>query len=172
MKRLRLPLAIAAIALQAATATAQDRLDVTFRFIRPGIGGIERAFVPGSFNGWGQPYQGGNSCIFAGDESEMTFVRLDNYWRHTIRLEIGQRYEYKIQTHFNVAGTDCEWLSDPLNPEVNPDANDNSVIVPADPMIFQPGEELSPSGLMRAVSAGLFSLQPFTEIMFTVNGIE
>lgn len=161
-----------ALLLGAGPVRAQDSLDVTFRFLHQSLSGVERAFLPGSFNGWGQPFQGNNSCIFAGHESEMTFVRLDNYWRHTARLEIGQRYEYKIQTHFNLAGTECEWLSDPLNPEVNPEENNNSVLVVADPMVFQPAEELSPSGLIGAVSAGLFSSEAFTAITFTVNGIE
>ena len=163
---------LAASILLVSSSVAQDSLDVTFRFLRPGIGGIERAFLPGTFNGWGQPFQGNNSCIVPGDESEMTWVRLENYWRHTVRLEVGQRSEYKIQTHFDVSGTNCEWLSDPLNPDVNAQDNNNSIVVPADPMVFQPAEELSPSGLIGAVSAGLFSLQPFADISFIVNGIE
>jgi len=154
------------------SAYAQDSLDVTFRFLREGLVGIERAFLPGSFNGWGQPYQGNNACILAGDASEMTYVRLDNYWRHTVRLEIGQQYEYKIQTHLNQAGTDCAWQSDPLNPDVNPQDNNNSVVVITDPMVFQPAQELSAAGLMRAVSAGLFSTAAFTDVTFVVNGVE
>ena len=156
----------------AGPAFAQDSLDVTFRFI-PGDLFAERAFVPGSFNGWGQPYAANtNACILPGHASEMSFVRFDNYWRHTTRLAVGQTYEYKIQGHLNVAGTDCVWLTDPLNPLTNPADNDNSVVTITDPMLFQPGQELSPGGLMKAVSAGLFGTQPFTAITFTVNGVE
>ena len=146
-------------------------LDVTFRYLESEASAV-RAFVPGSFNGWGQPYAPGTaSCIMAGDESEMTFEADGGYWRHTVPLSVGQTVQYKIQVHFNSAGTDCQWLTDPLNP-VSVGANNDSEITVTDPMLFQPAEELSESGLMKAVSAGLFGTETFTQITFAVNGVE
>ena len=69
----------------------QGSLDVTFRFILQSLF-AERAFVPGSFNGWGQPYAPDTgACILAGHASQMTSVRFENYWVHTVRLEIRRR---------------------------------------------------------------------------------
>ena len=151
-------------------AQAQDNLDVTFRYI-PDPVFAELAFLPGTFNDWGGDYTWGTNCIVAGHESQMTYVRFDDYWYYTTSLEIGETYQYKIQAHTNISGTTCTWLTDPLNPDFTGPYH-NSVITVNDPMIFQPAQELSASGLIKAVSAGLFGLETFTVISFSVNGVE
>lgn len=161
--------------LSALPAQAQT-LNVTFRYLPTGV--VERAFVPGqivgqsgSFTNWGQPYNASN-CIAAGNVSEMQFVRFQNYWAKTFALPVGARLEYKIQVHRNTSGTQCTWLSDPLNPLTNPSNNSNSVLDVVDPMVFQPAEEPGASvGLVGHFSAGLFSTQPITAITYTVNGV-
>ncbi len=143
-------------------------LPVTFRYIPEQVV-AERAFLPGVFNGWGTPYQANTpSCIREDHASAMSFVRFERYWLYTIPLEIGSTYEYKVQVHLNIAGTDCSWLTDPLNPRSNPAANNNSVLTVTDPMIFQPAQEIDNG----AFSAGLFSTEPFVSIVYHINGIE
>lgn len=154
-------------------AQAQDSLDVTFRFLSEGLDRTpERAFVPGTFNGWGQPYlpdTGG--CIQDGHVSQMEYVRRERFWQKQVRLEVGETYQYKIQAQFNASGTDCQWLTDPLNPISDPSNNNNSVLTVTDPMLFQVAQELSPSGNIRAVSAALIGSETFTDITFAVNGV-
>ena len=142
-------------------------LPVTFRYIPEQVF-AERAFVPGTFNGWGAPYQTNTSCIRADHASAMSFVRFERYWLYTIPLEIGSTYEYKVQVHLDIAGADCSWLTDPLNPRSNPADNNNSVLTVTDPMIFQPAQEIENG----AFSAGLFSTQPFVSIVYHINGVE
>ena len=150
----------------AAQAPAQT-LPVVFRYVHDQVF-AERAFLPGTFNGWGTPYRAGSSCIQADHASAMSFVRLDRYWRYEIPLQIGATYEYKVQVHRDIAGADCVWLTDPLNPRSNPADNNNSVVTVTDPMIFQPAQEVENG----AFSAGLFSTQAFTSIVYRINGVE
>ena len=149
-------------------STAAQTLPVTFRYIPEQVI-AERAFLPGAFNGWGTPYQADTpSCIREDHASAMSFVRFERYWLYTISLEIGSTYQYKVQVHLNIAGTDCSWLTDPLNPRSNPADNDNSVLTVTDPMIFQPAQEIDNG----AFSAGLFSTQPFVSVVYHINGVE
>ena len=142
-------------------------LSIAFRYIPDQIF-AERAFLPGVFNGWGAPYRAGSSCIQEGHASAMSFVRFDRYWLYEIPLEIGETYEYKVQVHQDIAGNECTWLTDPLNPRSNPADNNNSVLTVADPMIFQPAQEVD----RGAFSAGLFSTQAFASIAYHINGVE
>ena len=147
---------------------AAQTLPVTFRYIPEQVF-AERAFLPGVFNGWGTPYRANTpSCIQEDHASAMSFVRFERYWLYTIPLETGSTYEYKVQVHLNIAGTDCSWLTDPLNPRSNPAANNNSVLTVTDPMIFQPAQEIDNG----AFSAGLFSTEPFVSIAYHINGVE
>jgi glycosidase len=159
-------LILLALVVFAIPAQAQQ-MDISFRYVPSGV--VENAFVPGSFNSWGQPYATG-SCIGSGHEAQMSFVRFENYWVKTVSLNVGERYTYKIQVHRNVSGTSCDWLSDPLNPEVTGN-NSDSVLDVTDPMTFQPAEELSADGLVRYFSVGLFSTQDIADIAFTINGV-
>ena len=148
--------------------TRSRTLPVTFRYIPEQVV-AERAFLPGVFNGWGTPYRTNTpSCIREDHASAMSFVRFERYWLYTIPLEIGSTYEYKVQVHLNIAGTDCSWLTDPLNPRSNPANNNNSVLTVTDPMIFQPAQEIDNG----AFSAGLFSTEPFVSIVYHINGVE
>ncbi len=147
--------------------TQAQTLPVTFRYVPDDVF-AERAFLPGVFNGWGAPYRAGSSCIEEGHASAMSFVRFDRYWRYAIPLEIGETYEYKVQVHRDIAGNDCVWLTDPLNPRSNPADNNNSVLTVTDPMIFQPAQEIDNG----AFSAGLFSTQAFASIAYHINGVE
>lgn len=160
--------------LLALPSFAQDSLDVTFRYVPTDDQGFfaELAFVPGDFNGWGQPYKAGTaSCVEAGHPSQMAFVRGDGYWRLTTRLRIGNMHQYKIQAHTDGSGDNCVWFADPRNPEVTGNEA-NSVVTIADPMGFQPAEELTATGKIDAVSVGLFGTAAFTNITFEVNGVE
>ncbi len=152
--------------------SAQATQNVTFRFFPSAVGG-ERGFVPGGFNGWGQPYlPGTTACIAPGHASQMTFDPSSGVLLYTIPLQIGQTYNYKIQIHFNTDGTNCQWFTDPLNPRVNSADNNNSILTVADPMTFQTAEELFPSGRVKTFSTGIFSTMPVTDIRFFVNGVE
>lgn len=149
-------------------SAAAQILPVTFRYIPEQVV-AERAFLPGVFNGWGTPYQANTpSCIREDHASAMSFVRFERYWLYTIPLETGSTYEYKVQVHLNLAGDDCSWLTDPLNPRSNPSDNDNSVLTVTDPMIFQPAQEIDNG----AFSAGLFSTESFVSIVYHINGVE
>lgn len=153
---------------------AQDSLDVTFRYLTDGLGQVpERVFVPGTFNSWGQPYiPNTGGCIEPGHRSQMEFERRARYWQHTVRLPIGETVAYKIQLHFNDAGTNCAWLSDPLNPRTDPSDNNNSLLTITDPMVFQLAQELAPSGNIRAVSASFGGSETLMDITFSVNGVD
>ncbi len=152
----------------AAAQSQAQTLSITFRYV-PDQVFAERAFLPGSFNGWGAPYKANtSSCIREDHASAMSFVRFDRYWRYAIPLEIGETYEYKVQVHRDIAGADCVWLTDPLNPRSNPANNNNSALTVTDPMIFQPAQEADNG----AFSAGLFSTQAFASIVYHINGVE
>ena len=172
-------LRLAALALLALAAPAgAQTVDVTFRFLpdlTPGGPTPVRAFVPGSFNDWGSPYEPGTqSCIQENDESEMSFDPLLSEYRYTVRLAIdggsvpGGGYAYKIQYHEDAAGTNCTWTPDPLGTETT-GPNSDSVVRVADPMAFQLAREQDDAGQIVAVSAGLFGTEAFTDIAFTVN---
>lgn len=172
--RLRL-LACLLLGLAAARpAHAQDSLTVTFRFL-PDLAvappaSVVRAFLPASFNGWGQPYVNG-SRIQPGHPSEMTFVPALGEYRYTQRLRVGTSHQYKVQYHTNGSGpTGFHWIADPLNPATIGQDN-NSLVVVADPMLFQLAREENAQGAVEAVSAGLFSTQPITGLTFEVNGV-
>ena len=155
-----------------ASAHAQGSLDVTFRFLPdltpPPIAQVERAFLPGSFNDWGQPYTSGTNCIQAGNQAQMTYVSAEDEYRYTRQLFVGQTYEYKVHYHTSTSGTQCVWTTDPLNPVIaGPDGN--SAVTIADPMAFQLARERNDDNEVFAVSAGLFGTAAFTSVQFQVN---
>lgn len=149
-------------------ARAQS-LDITFRYLGMPADGIVRAFLPGEFNNWGPNASG---LIAANAPSGMTYVDSLQQWIYTTSLQAGQTYQYKVHVHFNAAGTNNAWLTDPLNPRSNPAENNNSVVTIKDPMVFQLATEEDADGLVAAVSAGTFGSQALTDIQFWVNGIE
>lgn len=161
-------LALTLVAFFLLSPAAGQQLDVTIRYLSDGT--EDNAFVPGTFNSWGQPYNS-NGCIAPLGPSQMEYVRFQAYWRKKVALTIGSTYQYKIQVHRNPSGTSCDWLTDPLNPEVNDSDNNNSILRVTDPMAFQVAEELTAQGTVRHFSAGLFSTSPIATITFEVNGV-
>ncbi len=178
MPRFALALLAVLLAVPVASGQAADSLDVTFRFL-PDLTAsapapVVRAFVPGSFNGWGPNT---NGRIVAGAPSQATYDADLEEYRYTVRLEIGGRgnvsdpaggYTYKIHVHENEAGSAYTWLTDPLGAETF-GSNNDSVIRVTDPMAFQVAREPNASGQVAAVSAGIFGSESITSVTFTVN---
>ncbi len=111
--------------------TAQDSVDVTFRYFPAGSPGL--VHLPGEFNNWANNT---NGLINPG--SRWTMDKLpDGSWQKTIRLKIGGgsgpagSYQYK----FNEGGTSDGWLSDPLNP-LTYGSYSNSIIHVTRPTVF------------------------------------
>jgi glycosidase len=174
-----MPRLLAAFLLAALLAPSQAQtVDVTFRFIPdltpPAPPSVVRAFVPGSFNGWGPNT---NGQIATGAPSQMVYEPVLGEYRYTTALTVGGRgntsdppggYTYKVHYHTNAAGTAFQWITDPLGAETF-GSNNDSVVRAADPMAFQLAREQNTAGEVVAVSAGLFGTQAFTSISFTVN---
>ncbi|MEO0559984.1 MAG: alpha-amylase family glycosyl hydrolase [Bacteroidota bacterium] len=150
-------------------ASVAQTVDVTFRFLPdltpPEISPVVRAFVPGSFNDWGP---NSNGQIGAGAPSDATYDADLNEYRYTQALDIGQSYAYKVHYHKNASGSDWEWLTDPLGTETTGPNND-SVVRPADPMVFQIAREQNSSGEVTHVSAGIFGTEAISTVTFTIN---
>lgn len=121
-------------------ATAQDSLDVTFRYY-PNDDAV-RAFVPGEFNNWGSNT---NGRIATDNVSLMNDDEEHGFWFKTIKLKVGggtatyegkSGYAYKFHEHYNSTGSDWQWFSDPLNTATVGQNNDSFVEI-THPMIFQ-----------------------------------
>ncbi len=126
-----------------------------------------RAFLPGEFNGWG-PNTSGH--ISAGAVSQMSYHVESGQWLYSHTLEAGRSYQYKVHAHLNHSGSDYVWITDPLNDQVNPNDNNNSVIVVRDPMIFQMARQRNDAGIVTGVSAGVFSSRPIRRLIVEING--
>ena len=149
-------------------AIAQTQIDVTFRYVlEPGFTPV-RVFVPGAFNNWGPNASG---VIATGAVSQMELDASGAFYKKTIKLTVGQSYMYKVHFHKNTAGTDWQWVLDPLNPKVNTADNNNSVLDVVSPMAFQPAREVSATDEVKAFSAGLFSTSAITQMTFEINGV-
>ena len=165
MLRRLLLLAVALVPL----ASSAQTVDVTFRFLpdltAPEITPVVRAFVPGSFNDWG-PNSTGQIAPTA--PSLATYdADLDEY-RYTVGLAVGTAYAYKIHYHRNASGSEYTWLTDPLGTETTGPNND-SVVRPADPFVFQIAREQDAAGDVTHVSAGVFGTADVASVTFTVN---
>lgn len=158
------------VSLACVSTVSAQTLDVVFRYVPGPSDEFVRAFLPGDFNGWG-PFTGGTSCIQVDAAHRMTYVDSLDQFVYTQSLDIDLTTEYKVHFHRNEDGTECTWISDPLNPITNPADNNNSVLEVTDPMVFQPAAELNEEGLIDAVSAGLFGTDGFETIEFQVNGV-
>ena len=106
-----------------------DSVRITFRAHQPSSPTV---YVPGQFNNWGPNSSG---VIAAGAPSQMTYDASLGAWVKTYTFKIHNPgdpnrtlgdsvYQYKL----NRGGTAQGWYSDPLNPEVNPGDNGNSVL--------------------------------------------
>ena len=177
--RVRSVLLAAALAAPLARAQTADSVDVTFRFLpdltAPALDPVVRAFVPGSFNGWGP---NSNGRIQAGAPSQATYVEALDEYRYTVRLAVGGRgnasdpaggYTYKVHYHTNASGSEYVWTADPLGSETFGD-NSDSVVRVADPFVFQVAREQDASGEVAAVSAGVFGSEAIETVTVTVNG--
>jgi len=126
--------------LLVSTASAQNIIDVTFRYY-PGEN-IVRAFVPGEFNNWGNNADG---RIANTDASLMTEDEENGFWYKSVSLTVGggtatnngtTGYAYKFHEQFNASGSDWQWFTDPLNP-IAIGMNNDSFIEVTSPLIFQ-----------------------------------
>ncbi|TVQ67024.1 MAG: T9SS C-terminal target domain-containing protein [Balneolaceae bacterium] len=120
--------------------TAQQTIDVTFRYT-PSESAV-RSFVPGSFNGWGPNSSG---VISPSAVSLLTADEQYGFSYQTLPLVVGggsesyqgaSGYGYKFHEHFNQAGTQWQWYTDPINP-IAIGANNDSFIEVTHPLIFQ-----------------------------------
>jgi 1,4-alpha-glucan branching enzyme len=157
--------------LMAPPVAAQDSLDVVFRYL-PDLTGsaptITNAYLPGTFNNWG-PNSGGQIAVNA--PSRMTFVDEHNEYHYTIRLRAGVTHQYKIHYHTNSSGSQNVWMTDPLNPLMNPADNNNSVLELADPMVFQQARRQDTSGDIVEFSATILSSAEIDSLGFEINGV-
>ena len=105
----------------------QTVIPVTFRYTPDSE--ATRVFIPGSFNGWGP----NSSGVIAPDApSRMDWSETLQCYTKIISLNNNTLYQYKFHTHPNNA-----WITDPLNPNINTDDNNNSMITVTNGMIFQ-----------------------------------
>lgn len=155
----------------ASSVAAQDSLDVVFRYL-PDLTGtapeVTRAYLPGEFNNWG-PNNGGTISIDA--PSRMAFDDAADEYRYQVRLRVGTTYQYKVHYHTSSNGSAGVWLTDPLNPIVNPADNNNSVLELRDPMAFQLARRQDASGDIWEVSATILSSATIDSLGFEVNGV-
>jgi len=145
----------------------QKEVDVTFRWAPDRS--VNNVFLPGEFNGWG-PNSGGR--IRSNAPSRMTYDQYWGQWLYTYPLQVGKAYQYKIHVHLNESGSNNAWITDPLNDQINPNDNNNSVVTADDLMIFQMARHRNENGDITAVSAGVFSSSEITSITVKVNDDE
>ena len=142
-------------------------LDVTFRYVtHPGEEFI-RIFVPGTMppgdnEDWGP---NSNGMISPNAPSLMNYDEAIDAYKRTYSLNIGSEYLYKIHYHYNESGTDWQWISDPLNPNITTDGYDNSILNCTDPLFFQPVRHMNDDGMVDAMSVGIFTND-------SINGLE
>jgi 1,4-alpha-glucan branching enzyme len=142
-------------------------LDVTFRYVtHPGEEFI-RIFVPGTMppgdnEDWGP---NSNGMISPNAPSLMNYDEAIDAYKRTYSLNIGSQYLYKIHYHYNESGTDWQWISDPLNPNVTTDGYDNSILICTDPLFFQPVRHINDDGMVDGMSVGIFAND-------SINGLE
>ncbi len=124
-------------------AGGADSVMVRFELSYPGASSVNLA---GDFNLWCNPV---NSCIDTSIDP-MSEPEGDSTW--VIEKKLSQDYhEYKFVVNA------CQWLSDPLNSDTNPDNNNNSVIVVTDPMVYylQPRDGSSTLSRCPRISASI-----------------
>lgn len=108
---------------------AQDYVNVTFRHYSSNSE-VTSAFVPGTFNNWGN---NSNGNISPTDPSRMTFVDSLGCWIKNYRFQVGSTHYYK----FNENGTSDGWLPDPLNPLRESGGYGNSILQVNELMTFE-----------------------------------
>jgi glycosidase len=147
------------VAASGARAFAQN-IAVTFRLADPDKRFV-RAFVPGEFNNWG-PNAGGR--ISAGAASEMQYDGSSGEWTKTLSLRVGTRYLYKFHVHRDASGGQFEWFPDALNEVQDGTPNQNSVLVVAPALVFQPSLQTNANGAATGVRASILSVGRLTRV--------
>lgn len=112
-------------------ASAQDSVDVTFRYYP--TGNPTFVHLPGEFNNWAN-----NSGGTINPSAGWTMVKqADGSWEKTLRLKIrgGSGPDGSYQYKFNENGSSSGWLADPLNPLTYGEYG-NSIIHVRRPTIF------------------------------------
>ncbi|NQT27226.1 T9SS type A sorting domain-containing protein [candidate division KSB1 bacterium] len=132
---------------------AQNNIQITFRHY-PASEHVIRTFVPGSFNGWGP---NSNGVIDSNAPSRMKNTEAFQFYYKTYTLQTGQTEQYKFHEHFN-DGSPGTWLTDPLNPNINTQDNDNSVLNVQEAMIFEvyPSAGSVLTDTLSYLTAGIF----------------
>lgn len=108
---------------------AQDFVNITFRHYSSNTG-VTSAFVPGTFNNWGN---NSNGNISPTDPSLMTFVDSLGCWIKSYRFQVGSNHLYK----FNENGSAGGWMPDPLNPLIESGGYSNSILQVKELMTFE-----------------------------------
>jgi 1,4-alpha-glucan branching enzyme len=142
-------------------------LDVTFRYVTHPEEEFIRIFVPGTMptadnEDWGP---NSNGVISPNAPSLMNYDEAIDAYKRTYSLNIGSQHLYKIHYHYNQSGTDWQWISDPLNPNITTDGYDNSILNCTDPLFFQPVRHMNDDGMVDAMSVGIFTND-------SINGLE
>ncbi len=137
--------------------SSQDYINITFRHY-PTNSKVVRAFVPGEFNGWGPNSSG---VISPNAPSLMDYIDSLKFHTKTLRLKVGSRYNYKFHEHYNQAGSDWKWFTDPLNPLINTNDNNNSIVDAKKVMLFEiwPPKDAIVSEARPTLVAGVFSAE-------------
>lgn len=153
-KRMKTPARVTLIfLLLLQSLVAQHAIRITFRHY-PTSENVSRAFVPGSFNGWG-PNSGG--AIAPDAPSRMKKSGVFDFYHKTCTLETGRTEQYKFHEHY-ADGSPAAWITDPLNPNINTQDNDNSVLTVPNAMIFEvhPPENAVLTDSLPYLTAGIF----------------
>ncbi len=119
--------------------TAQDSVDVTFRY-KP-AGNHTFVHLAGEFNNWAN-----NSSGVINPGPRWTMDKLpDGSWEKTVRLEVdgGSGPDGSYQYKFNIDGKSDGWLADPLNPRIFGEYS-NSIIHVRRPTVFHVRVENGP----------------------------
>ena len=101
----------------------QDSVAVTF-YYKP-VSNVTVVYLPGSFNGWGNNQSG----VITDSRFAMNYDAGSGNWVKTLNLLPGT-YNYKFCENSN------RWVTDPNNPRINVNDNNNSILVVSDPMAF------------------------------------
>ena len=130
----------------AAPSTAQDSVDVTFRYQANAAHSV--VTIPGEFNGWNN-----SAWPMTNQGGEL--------WTRTARLRIGgppppQKVPGAWQYKYYYQGATI-WPNDPLNHHVNQAENDNSFIYVSDPTIYH----LLPNQRTGTVPTGMPEISAF-----------
>jgi len=139
------------------TLYSQQYINITFRHY-PTNQSVVRAFLPGTFNNWGP---NSNGVIFPTASSIMTYVDSLKFYIKKLRLKVGDTHNYKFHEHDNDSGIPGKWITDPLNPFINYNDNNNSILYVKNAMIFEiyPPNDAVVNNPSPTLVAGVFAAE-------------